>query len=77
MNTTIKKTTIEIEEFVEKNYEENNCRPDDRAGCYCHEEPAPQSIGGMMGNKMIEQFNFYIGLKELHEKMVEEREKGR
>ena len=59
MNTTTK-TTIEIEEFIEKSCGENNCRSD-----------------GMMGNKMFEQFNFYIGLKELHEKMIEEREKGR
>ena len=76
MNTN-KETIIGSEGFVEKNCGENNCRSDDRDDYHCHDESAPQSTGGMMVSKMFEQFNFYIGLKELHEKMIEEREKGR
>jgi len=55
MNTTTK-TTIEIEEFVQKNCGKNNCCSSGRDGCHCHDEPAPQSIGGMMVRKMIEQY---------------------
>ena len=67
MNTTNKKTTIESEEFVQKSCGKNNCCSSDSGSSHCHEEPAPQSIGGMMIRKMIEQY----------EKMIEEQEKGR
>jgi hypothetical protein len=57
MNTTTnKETIIESEEFVQKSCGENNCRSDDRDDYHCHEKPAPQSIGGMMIRKMIEQY---------------------